>query len=38
MAYRPLGMYFSTLREKALLAREQEDEPAARPEPAVQTA
>jgi ferredoxin len=35
MAYRPLAMYFSTLREKALLA---EEETEARPRPAAQTA
>lgn len=35
MAYRPLAMYFSTLREKALLAEEETD---ARPRPAAQTA
>jgi len=36
MAYRPLGMYFSTLREKALLAEEQDSR--TRPEPVAQTA
>ena len=38
MAYRPLGMYFSTLREKALLADAKEEKQGTRPAPAAQTA